>query len=70
MNYKGAIQGRIRWGDSTRKEQEYFSRATNLSMEQLENIDKVFQEYPTLIYDGPFSDHMTNRTKRFDWRCN
>lgn len=25
---------------------------------QFENIDKTFQEYPTLIYDGPYSDHM------------
>ncbi|PYG89028.1 germination protein YpeB [Ruminiclostridium sufflavum DSM 19573] len=24
----------------------------------IENIDKNFQEYPSLIYDGPYSDHM------------
>ena len=27
--------------------------------EQFENIDKTFVDYPTLIYDGPFSDHLT-----------
>lgn len=53
-------QGRIRWGDLARKGTNIFSRASaNLSMEQFENIDKTFQDYPTLIYDGPFSDHMT-----------
>ena len=26
-----------------------------------DNIDKSFQEMPTLIYDGPFSEHMQNR---------
>jgi spore germination protein len=58
-------QGRIRWGDLTRKGTRIFSRASaNLSMEQFENIDKVFQEYPTLIYDGPFSDHMTTTEPR------
>jgi germination protein YpeB len=25
------------------------------------NIDKRFQELPTLVYDGPFSDHLANR---------
>jgi len=31
----------------------------NMQLQQFENIDKTFQDYPTLIYDGPFSDHMT-----------
>jgi len=30
-----------------------------MQLQQFENIDKTFQDYPTLIYDGPFSDHMT-----------
>lgn len=27
----------------------------------LENIEKSFEEYPSLIYDGPFSDHIENQ---------
>lgn len=27
----------------------------------LENIEKSFEEYPSLIYDGPFSEHIENR---------
>jgi spore germination protein len=53
-------QGRIKWGDLARKGTRLFSKASSsLSIEQFENIDKTFQEYPSLIYDGPFSDHMT-----------
>lgn len=52
--------GRIRWGDLANKGPSIFQKTSaSLSMEQFENIDKTFQEYPTLIYDGPFSDHMT-----------
>jgi spore germination protein len=52
-------QGRIKWGDLARKGTRLFSKASsNLSIGQFENIDKTFQEYPSLIYDGPFSDHM------------
>lgn len=27
----------------------------------MENIEKAFDEYPSLIYDGPFSEHIENR---------
>ena len=27
----------------------------------LENVEKSFEEYPSLIYDGPFSEHIENR---------
>ncbi len=33
-------------------------KASNPQTSQIENIDKNFQEYPSLIYDGPYSDHM------------
>lgn len=53
--------GRIKWGDLANKGTSIFRKtSSNLTMEQFENIDKTFQEYPTLIYDGPFSDHMTS----------
>ncbi|MCX7922779.1 MAG: germination protein YpeB [Clostridia bacterium] len=51
--------GRMRWGELSNKGTPIFTRTSaKLSMQQVENIDKTFQQYPTLIYDGPFSDHL------------
>lgn len=51
--------GRIRWGELARKGTPLFRKVgTTLPQQQFENVDKTFQDYPTLIYDGPFSDHM------------
>ena len=30
-------------------------------LEDLENVEKSFEEYPSLIYDGPFSEHIENQ---------
>lgn len=30
-------------------------------LSDLENVEKSFSEYPSLIYDGPFSEHIENR---------
>jgi spore germination protein len=55
----GIAGGRMRWGDLERKGPNIFRRTSaELPSQQFENIDKTFQDYPTLIYDGPFSDHM------------
>lgn len=27
----------------------------------MENVEESFREYPTLIYDGPFSEHIENQ---------
>ncbi len=35
--------------------------AGNNILEDLENVEKSFEEYPSLIYDGPFSEHIENR---------
>jgi spore germination protein len=52
--------GRINWGELREKGAFTLAKASsNLPNNQFENIDKGFKEYPTLIYDGPFSDHMT-----------
>jgi len=51
--------GRIKWGALAQQGPGIFSRTSaNLTAQQFENIDKTFQEYPRLIYDGPFSDHL------------
>ncbi len=52
--------GRIKWGDLANKGAGIFSKTSSeLPEQQFTDIDKTFQEYPTLIYDGPFSDHIT-----------
>lgn len=54
--------GRLKWGELADKGTKLFKKASaNVSMKQLQEADnKTFQGYPTLIYDGPFSDHMTS----------
>jgi len=53
--------GRIKWKDLANKGTKLFQKASKqMPNEQFENIDKTFQDYPTLIYDGPFSDHLTS----------
>lgn len=54
--------GRLKWGELERKGTAFFKKAsTNLTLQNFENINKIFQEYPTLIYDGPFSDHLATQ---------
>lgn len=53
--------GRIKWGELANKGTKLFQKTSSeMPNEQFENIEKTFQDYPTLIYDGPFSDHMTS----------
>jgi spore germination protein len=52
--------GRIKWGELEKRGKTIFKKTSSeMPNEQFENIDKIFQDYPTLIYDGPFSDHLT-----------
>ena len=52
--------GRMKWSALAQKGTPLFRKTSaNLAMRQMESIDKTFQDYPTLIYDGPFSDHLT-----------
>lgn len=53
--------GRLRWGELANKGTSLFSKTSgNYSMKKMESVSNTFQNYPTLIYDGPFSDHMTS----------
>jgi len=57
--------GRLKWKELANKGTSLFKKtSSNLAMQQFENIDKTFQEYPTLIYDGPFSDHLVTAEPR------
>jgi len=53
--------GRLKWGELSRKGPSIFQRTSaNMTDQQFENVEKTFQDYPTLIYDGPFSDHLSD----------
>lgn len=53
--------GRLKWGELANKGTQLFSKTKpGAMMKKLESVGEVFQDYPTLIYDGPFSDHMTS----------
>lgn len=56
--------GNISFGTINRKSQEYFNNsalaAANDVLSSFETVEKEFQEYPSLIYDGPFSEHIQN----------
>ena len=53
--------GRINWNELADKGTQLFKKQNQSMTGQLfSDVDKTFQEFPTLIYDGPFSDHMTS----------
>lgn len=57
--------GRLKWGDLANKGTPLFQKASaNIPPTQFESIDKTFQDYPKLIYDGPFSDHLVTAEPR------
>lgn len=52
-------EGRIKWGELADRGTSIFRRTSaEMPRQQFENVDKTFQNYPRLIYDGPFSDHL------------
>lgn len=54
--------GRIRWNELANKGTQLFQKQSqNMTAQMFTDIDHTFQEFPTLIYDGPFSDHMTSQ---------
>jgi spore germination protein len=59
------VSGRIQWGTLYKKGFFTMAKASaELPVKNFENIDKAFKEYPSLIYDGPFSDHLTSTKPR------
>ena len=54
--------GEIRISDiKSKKVGTVADAAGNNILEDLANVEKSFDEYPSLIYDGPFSEHIENR---------
>ncbi len=50
--------GKMSWGTAGGPRKLSTQSTKNIQTSQFENVDKNFQEYPTMIYDGPYSDHM------------
>ena len=57
--------GRFSWGELTKKGTIAFAqKVDNISKESFSNLEENFHEYSGLIYDGAFSEHLTNHEKR------
>ena len=56
--------GSISWKELTREENTNFlaQEVSNVSQDSFAGIEENMQDYEGLIYDGPFSDHMTSVT--------
>ena len=53
--------GRFSWGELTKKGTIAFAQQVdNISKESFSNLEENFHEYSGLIYDGAFSEHLTN----------
>ncbi len=57
--------GRISWGELTKKGSPVFAQeVSNISKDSFSNMEENFHEYAGLIYDGAFSEHMTNPERK------
>ena len=53
--------GNFKWENVRQESNEILKENSNEMPKTFETMDKSFEEMPTLIYDGPFSEHMQNR---------
>jgi spore germination protein len=52
-------EGRIKWGEIRKKVTGVFAKNdSDMAGSEFENIQKQVAQYPSLIYDGPFSDNV------------
>ena len=57
--------GRFEWGELTKKGRTAFAQQVdNVSKESFSNLEENFHQYSGLIYDGAFSEHLTNKDKK------
>lgn len=56
--------GTLSWSELTKEESNapFAQEVANLSQESFGKIEENLQDYEGLIYDGPFSEHMTSST--------
>lgn len=58
-------EGKISWGELTKKGTPVFAaQVSNISKDSFSNLEENFHEYSGLIYDGAFSEHITNSEKK------
>lgn len=63
--FANAEDGRFTWGELGSGIRQRLPKVAKQDLSgSLESIDKKMQEYPTLIYDGPFSDHVNKINPR------
>lgn len=57
--------GRIKWNELTNKGQVAFAQQVSSSaLDGFSSLEENFHEYSGLIYDGAFSEHLTNNEKK------
>ena len=57
--------GRISWNELTKKGSPVFAQeVSNISKDSFSNLEENFHEYAGLIYDGAFSEHVTNPERK------
>ena len=57
--------GRVKWKDfNNDKNMAFAKQVDNISKESFSNMEENFHEYSGLIYDGAFSEHITNDAKK------
>ena len=58
-------EGRIKWDELTDKGTVAFAQqVSNISQDSFSSLEENFHEYAGLIYDGAFSEHMTNPERK------
>lgn len=57
--------GRITWGELNKKGSNAFAQqVSNISQDSFANLEQNFHEYAGLIYDGAYSEHLTNPERK------
>ena len=57
--------GRVKWKDMDNTENMAFAKQVdNIAKESFSNMEENFHQYSGLIYDGAFSEHITNDAKK------
>lgn len=53
--------GNLKWENVAKEENKEMKKASENMPKSFSSINDGFQEMPTLIYDGPYSEHMQNK---------
>ena len=56
--------GRISWDELKNADTQMAQQVSNLSQDSFSSLEENFHEYAGLIYDGAFSEHITNVEKK------